>query len=257
MKVLAIIGSPRKRGNTWQVVERIKNQLMKIQKDLDFETLFISEYNLQMCTGCFTCFSKGKDKCPLKDDHAILEAKMNEADGIILAAPTYAMGVPAYMKNFIDRFAYTSHRPCFFDKAFLVVSTVGGVMGLKQTLGQLAILASGGKSLIKLGIPCPPITFAGFEKRAEKKIQKASKAFHRSLQKQDRKAPGLVDWAYFSSFKALTASNSYQKICPADYEYYKDKKDYFYPIKGHPVRRLLGKTTKGLMQAGLSLMIKE
>ncbi|MHB1043940.1 MAG: flavodoxin family protein [Eubacteriales bacterium] len=87
MKVLAIIGSPRKIGNTYHVVEQIKENMMKFDKSIDFEYLFPRDYNLMMCTGCFACISQGEDKCPLKDDHAILEAKMSEADGIIFAAP--------------------------------------------------------------------------------------------------------------------------------------------------------------------------
>lgn len=257
MKILTIIGSPRKKGNTWRIAERVKEKLLEMDKGIEYETLFLSEYDLKMCTGCFSCFAGGKEKCPLKDDHAILEAKMLEADGIIFAAPTYAMGVPALMKNFIDRFAYTSHRPCHFDKAFLIISTVGGIMGMKQALTQLALLASGGKSLTKLGVSCPPVTMAGFEKKAEKKIGKAAKSFYRSVVSKERHAPGLVDWAYYSSFKAFTGFKSYQKVSPADYEYYKDKKEYFYPVTGHPFRKLGLNLMKGIMRTSMKLMVKE
>jgi multimeric flavodoxin WrbA len=178
MKILAVMGSPRKKGNTYHVVEKIKDQLLQEDKNIEFEYLFLPDCNLQLCTGCFACIAKGQEKCPLKDDRAMMEAKMLEADGIIFAAPCYAMGVPAIMKNFIDRFAFTLHRPIFFDKAFLAVSTVGGVMGLKQTLEQLALLSAGGKSVQKLGISMPPIPMKGFDKKAENNIQKASKAFY-------------------------------------------------------------------------------
>jgi hypothetical protein len=43
------------------------------------------------------------------------------------------------MKNFIDRFAYVSHRPRFFKPA-LVVSTTGAV-GLETTLFMLGLMA--------------------------------------------------------------------------------------------------------------------
>ncbi|MBN1892435.1 MAG: NAD(P)H-dependent oxidoreductase [Clostridiales bacterium] len=256
MKVLAVIGSPRKKGNTWRVVEKVKTYLLAMRSDIDFETLFLSECNVQMCTGCFTCFSRGKEKCPLQDDRDIIEAKMLEADGIILAAPTYAMGVPAIMKNLIDRFAYTCHRPFLFNKAVLLVSTVGGFMGLKETLNQLTMLVSGCTSIKKLGVPCPPIPMAGFEKRAEKKIKKASKDFLRFMNHPVPKAPGLADWAYFSSFKAFTSFEAYQKAVPADDEYYKDK-EYFYPIREYPFSRFLGKTMKSLMKFSMGFLVKK
>ncbi len=255
MKVLAILGSPRRKGNTYHIIEKIRMHLAAQDKDIAFEEIWLEDYELKLCKGCFSCFARGQSTCPLKDDHAILEEKMNQADGIIFAAPTYAMGVPALMKNFIDRFAYTSHRPYLFDKAFMAVSTVGGIVGLKQTLTQLSMLASGGKSLVRLGVMYPPVRMAGVEKRTEKQVRKASKAFYRSLTKGKRKVPGLSDWAYFSSFKGFSETEAYQQVSPADYEYYRDKA-YFYPVEGHPLSQLLGKIMKGLMGVAIKRMTR-
>jgi multimeric flavodoxin WrbA len=256
MKILAVIGSPRKKGNTYSVVEQIRENLFALGEDINFEYLFLKDLNLQTCVGCFTCISKGESMCPLKDDRDAIMSKMMEADGIIFAAPCYCMAVPGIMKNFIDRFAYTIHRPCFFDKCFLAVATVGVVRGLKQALEQVSILSAGGRLAKKLGISCPPITMAGFDKRANKKIKKASKEFHQLLLKPNRKLPGPVDWAYFHSFKECTGFESYRKVCPADYSYYKEKDEYFYNIKGHPVRRLIGNLFRVLMHTGLKMLVK-
>jgi multimeric flavodoxin WrbA len=257
MKILAVIGSPRKKGNTFGAVERIRENISARDKDIDFEYLFLTDCNLQQCRGCFTCVAKGESMCPLKDDRDAVLSKMMEADGIIFAAPCYAMGVPGIMKNFIDRFAYTLHRPLFFDKVFLAVATVGGIMGLKQTLEQVAVLSSGGRLAAKLGISCPPITFAGFDKKADRSIRKASEKLYRLLQRPRRKLPGFGDWAYFHSFKAFTGFESYRKVCPADYSYYKEKEKYFYEIQGHPIRRLTGSLFKALMRTGLKMYVKE
>jgi multimeric flavodoxin WrbA len=257
MKILAVMGSPRKKGNTYNVVERVKTRLMGFDNSIEFEYLFLSDYDLKMCTGCFACIAKGEHLCPLKDDRDTIMSKMMEADGIIFAAPCYTLGVPAVMKNFIDRFAYTLHRPLFFDKCFLAVATVGGVMGLKQTLEQLAVLSAGGRIAKKLGISCPPVTMAGFDKRADKSITKASEAFYRLLRKPRRHLPGLGDWAYFHSFKTFTGFESYRKVCPADYAYYSGKEQYFYKIKGHAARRMAGGVFKALMRLGLKLLVRE
>jgi len=257
MKVLAIMGSPRKRGHTFQAVERVRDILMGLDQNLDFECLFLSDCRLDMCKGCFTCFAKGEDKCPLKDDRDLIYSKMTEADGIILAAPTYAMGVPALMKNFIDRLAYTLHRPCFFDKTFLAVSTVGGVMGMKQALAQLTLLSSGARKSLKLGVPMPPVPMPGLKKKAAKNIRKSAKQFYGAMQATMRKLPGFADFAYFGAFKTMTAYGSYKDACPADFAYYKNKSTYFYPIKGHVVRQLLGSVLKGLMSLSFKLIIKD
>lgn len=257
MKVLAIMGSPRKKGNTFQTVERVKDRLMSLDEDLDFEYLFLADCRLEMCKGCFTCFAKGEDKCPLKDDRDMIYSKMMEADGIIFAAPTYAVGVPALMKNFIDRFAYTLHRPCFFDKAFLAVSTVGGVVGMKQALAQLTLLSAGAKKSLKLGVSMPPICMPMLEKKAAKQIQKNSKAFYHAMKQSKRRLPRLEDFAYFNAFKTMSAFESYKKACPADYAYYKEKDNYFYPINGHAVRRFLGNMFRGLMGLSFKFIVKD
>ena len=252
MKVLAIMGSPRKKGNTYKAVERIKNVLLDIDGDIDFEYLFLADCRLEMCKGCF---AKGADKCPLKDDRDMIYEKMAAADGVILAAPTYAMGVPALMKNFIDRFAYTLHRPCFFDQAFLAVSTVGGVVGMKQALGQLALLAAGAKKSLKLGVPMPPISMPMMENKAAKRLKKTARVFYASMQNLKRHKPGFMDFSYFGAFKSMSRFESYKKECPADNEYYKDKSVYFYPVKG--LRALLGKLLAGMMRISFKLIVKD
>ena len=257
MKVLAIMGSPRKKGNTYKAVERVKNILVNMDEGLDFEYLFLADCRLEMCKGCFTCFAKGEDKCPLKDDRDMIYSKIMEADGIVIAAPTYAMGVPALLKNFIDRFAYTLHRPCFFDKVFLAVSTVGGVMGVKQALTQLALLSAGAKKSLRLGVSMPPIRMPMLEKKASKQIRKNTKAFYHAMCKDKRRLPGLADFAYFGAFKTMSALESYKKACPADYAYYKKADGYFYPIGIHAVRRLMGKLLAAVMRLGMRVIVKD
>jgi NAD(P)H-dependent FMN reductase len=194
-----------------QVVERIREQLLAADKELDFEILRLRIWTCRYAEAAFHALPE-EESCPLKDDFTFIARKMAEADGIILAAPTYAMGVRALMKNFIDRFAYTLHRPCFFDKSFMAVSTVGGMMGLKETLNQLAILSAGCKSVHKLGITCSPVPIPIIDRRNEKQLRRVSAAFSRAMHKSTRRLPGLPDWAYFSSFKIMTAFKSYRCI---------------------------------------------
>ena len=51
----------------------------------------------------------------IKDDALMIREEMLNADGLIFVSPVYAHQVTALMKNFIDRFAYVLHRPCFLD----------------------------------------------------------------------------------------------------------------------------------------------
>lgn len=257
MKILAIIGSMRKKGNTYRVVKQIEQQINEYDGQITFDYLFLKDYQIDMCTGCFCCFATGADKCPLKDDIGAILEKMEQVDGIIFAAPCYAMGLPALMKNFIDRLAYTLHRPCFFDKVFLAVTTVGGVMGAKQALEQLALLSAGGRLTGKLGVTVAPVTLAGVEKSGQRKISKAAKAFYTCLAKPRRQVPGIGHFAHYHAFKAFCACPPYQKACPADHAYYADKREYFYPLSGHPLRRLIGRFFGAVMGTAIKRMVKE
>lgn len=104
MKILAICGSPRK-GNTFSVL---------IQLEKTFLIL------------CYSCINRGPDTCPLKDDRDVILKKTEEADGVIFATPTNTRHITALMKKFMDKLGYIAHRPYFFDKYALFVSTCKG-----------------------------------------------------------------------------------------------------------------------------------
>ena len=120
-KITAFIGSARKK-TTYQAIQEFEKHL-KQQEEIDFEYVFLSEYNLKFCQGCCQCFDKGEEFCPLKDDREVLLEKIEHSDGVIFATPSYAFQVSARMKNLLDRFAFMFHRPRFFGKAVTAIVT--------------------------------------------------------------------------------------------------------------------------------------
>jgi multimeric flavodoxin WrbA len=129
MKILALMSSFRKQGNTAHIVQLIEQQMAEIaarhEEPLDFETLYLAHMDIEVCRGCRTCFDRGEGKCPLKDDVPAIRAKIDAADGIILASPVYVDDVNAVAKNWIDRMAYVCHRPAFGGKCATLIATVG------------------------------------------------------------------------------------------------------------------------------------
>jgi multimeric flavodoxin WrbA len=99
MKVLGIVCSPRKNGNT-EVMMRAA--LEKIEQ-AGFETELFSLHgkNIQYCDACFACSKTGK--CKIKDDMQPLYEKMQTADGIIFGTPVYWWDVSAQAKAVMDR----------------------------------------------------------------------------------------------------------------------------------------------------------
>jgi hypothetical protein len=135
------------------------------------------------------------------------------------------------------------------------VSTVGGVMGMKQALAQLALLSAGSRKSYRLGVPMPPISMPMLENKAAKKLIKTSKAFYASMTKTKRHKPGFGDFAYFGAFKSMSQLDSYKEACPADFDYYKEKAAYFYPVQG--VRSYFGKMLAGVMRLSFKLIVKD
>jgi multimeric flavodoxin WrbA len=99
MKIVVINGSRRKQGNTHFLTDAI---LVGIQgTDLSTETLFLGDYRIEACIGCEGCSKSWQ--CVIRDDFSLIIAKLDEADGIVLASPTYWYTVTSDMKRFIDR----------------------------------------------------------------------------------------------------------------------------------------------------------
>lgn len=84
---------------------------------------FINTVNMNIghCKACDYC-SRSRDSgaveihCCLKDDYHILEEACLEADGIIVAAPVYAVGIVGQFKNFVDRFAPSHDRAALLEE---------------------------------------------------------------------------------------------------------------------------------------------
>ncbi len=102
LHILGVSGSPRIGGNT----DLILNEALAASKSSGVETKLIrlSDYSLAPCNGCMACFATGN--CAIKDDWQKLYNEITEADGIVLASPSYFQGVTAQMKIFIDRIGF-------------------------------------------------------------------------------------------------------------------------------------------------------
>jgi putative NADPH-quinone reductase len=100
VRVLGISGSPRRRGNTEQLLDRF----LEGAADAGGETekIVLSTLDYHSCKGCNACHKTGV--CVIDDDFIpILTEKVTEADIVALASPIYSMSITSEMKAFIDR----------------------------------------------------------------------------------------------------------------------------------------------------------
>lgn len=101
-KVLGIVGSPRRNGNTHVLVEKILDGAK--QASADAETLFLEDLEIRACDGCHVCWKNGR--CSKKDDMAAVYPKIAASDVLVFGTPVYWYGPTALMKAFLDRFVY-------------------------------------------------------------------------------------------------------------------------------------------------------
>jgi multimeric flavodoxin WrbA len=99
VKVLGIVGSPRRGGNT----EKMVNEVLTAVKESGALTdiFLVSGKTIGGCDGCRGCFNSGG--CHIKDDMQSLYKKMEWADAIVFGSPVYFNYVTAQAKAIIDR----------------------------------------------------------------------------------------------------------------------------------------------------------
>lgn len=104
MKVIALNGSPRPIGNTSNILNEVQDMFER--EGVEMEIVHLYEYQFVNCNVCMTCEIRGDGRCMDEDDglNGILE-RLREADGLLLAAPTYMNACPSVMQTFLERAA--------------------------------------------------------------------------------------------------------------------------------------------------------
>ena len=105
MKVLAVNGSPRKNGNTYDMLCTVLEQCKGFETEI-YQAGGRLVYGCKVCGGCSTHLGK----CATDDWVNELYPKMKEADAIILGSPTYFSDLTPELKAVIDRCGYISRR---------------------------------------------------------------------------------------------------------------------------------------------------
>ena len=203
MRILALIGSYRKEGNTARIVRMVeaRMQALAAQHDtpLELETLFLGDLDVRPCRGCRRCFDRGEDACPLEDDVPLLRAKMDAADALILASPVYVGDVSGLVKNWMDRLAYLCHRPAMGGKCAYALATVGGAAAGHTLRTMNAALLTWGYHLVgqggyKMGALASAVDLPHFESAAAR----AAEQLFRSLGQRQAVNPSFVSLLAFT-----------------------------------------------------------
>ena len=102
MKVIAINGSPKPKGNTYLALKTACDELNR--QGIETEIIHVGNLELKGCTSCGAC-KEGYCIFADKELRNIVD-KIYEADGLLLGSPVYYSAIAGTMKNFLDRLFY-------------------------------------------------------------------------------------------------------------------------------------------------------
>ncbi|MEA3359869.1 MAG: flavodoxin family protein [Thermodesulfobacteriota bacterium] len=99
MKTVGIYGSPRKGGNTDELLD---SALKGVQSEGgDVNSIYVRDLKISGCRGCDGCEKTGI--CIVKDDMQEIYPLLDDADSVILASPIFFYGMTSQIKSLIDR----------------------------------------------------------------------------------------------------------------------------------------------------------
>ncbi|MEW6263632.1 MAG: flavodoxin family protein [Thermodesulfobacteriota bacterium] len=100
-RVLILLGSPRKKGNSAALAEAIGRGAKSAGAKV--ETVYLNGLKIGPCQACYACRKKGAKSCAIDDDMQALYPKLIEARAWVIASPVYWFNMSAQTKLFIDR----------------------------------------------------------------------------------------------------------------------------------------------------------
>jgi len=99
MKVLGIMGSPRRQSNTEILLDKALEGAREAGAEI--EKVLVSKLKISPCLEIYACLKDGN--CAIKDDMQLLYEKLLEADHIIFTSPIFFYGITSQAKAIIDR----------------------------------------------------------------------------------------------------------------------------------------------------------
>jgi multimeric flavodoxin WrbA len=125
-KVLVLLGSPRKHGNSALLAEKIAKGARS--KGAQVETVLVQTLRIAPCKSCYACQKKGSKGCAIDDDMQPLFRKLVAADAWVIASPVFWFTMSAQTKLWMDRtFALPAYaKNPFQGKRIAIAMSYGG-----------------------------------------------------------------------------------------------------------------------------------
>jgi multimeric flavodoxin WrbA len=125
-KVLVLLGSPRRKGNSAALAQKIAEGAKS--EGASVRAVFLHGMNISPCTACYACQKPKSRGCSIDDDMQPLYRAMLEADAWVIASPVYWFTLSAQMKLWMDRcLAFPAYgKEPFEGKRIAIAMSYGG-----------------------------------------------------------------------------------------------------------------------------------
>lgn len=136
-KIVAIYGSPRRKGNTAALLKRAVEGVR--DSGAEVEEIVLRDLKISPCLEIYGCAQSGE--CAIKDDFQKVRDKILDAQGLMLASPVFFYTVSSHTKILMDRFQ------SLWVKKNWVETTPKNRQGIKRKGLFISVGATGGKKL--------------------------------------------------------------------------------------------------------------
>lgn len=170
MKILVLIGSPRKNGNSAALAAAFAEGAQSAGHEVT--TLNVGTMKIGACLACEYCHTKGEGSCIQKDDMQKVYPELAAADMIVFACPIHYFNITGELQCAITRF-YAKGKPAAKKYAMILSSASEGVYN--AAIAQYKTM-TGYFGAEDMGIK----TFSGGEQTAPEKLEEL-RAFGASL----------------------------------------------------------------------------
>jgi multimeric flavodoxin WrbA len=111
-KIIAIYGSPRRKGNTATLLKKVIEGAL--DSGAEVEEIVLRDLKISPCLEIYGCMQAGE--CAIKDDFQIVRDKILASQGLILASPVFFYTVSSHTKILMDRFQSLWVKKYWVDK---------------------------------------------------------------------------------------------------------------------------------------------
>ncbi len=165
VKILIVVGSHRKYGNTTKLAELAAQGVKNVGADP--VKIYLADFEIKPCIGCVSDDQLAcRYPCIIEDDMRKIYEMVLGCEGLIVTTPIYWYAPNGLVKNFIDRLTVFENMIYVTGRSW-VEGKVAGVIAVGNDSGSIQVIANLQATLNSMGFAIPPWALAYYHKMGD------------------------------------------------------------------------------------------